>query len=252
MAQDSAPQQSAFLSPRLKVRVSVRRVIAVGVRTQTSHLIHTIMVRDTARVEAFSDGVFTIAMTLLVLEIEVPRGVLDNGQLIRNLLAEWPKFAAYLTSFSTIGMLWMSHHYLFKHIERSDNLLFYTNLLLLLLVTFVPFPTALLAEYLGSSGETTAAVLYAATFFAISLAFLLLWQHAAHKRRLISESVEQSVVRGVTRSYRSRPIFRFALLLLAFVNAYVSLILTFALAVLFAIPPKAWAKPRPVARKREH
>jgi len=122
-----------------------------------------------ARLEAFSDGVFAIAATLLVLELRVPRGV---GDLAQTLLDAWPAYAAYLVSFLTIGIIWVNHHTLLEHIRRVDRPFLYLNVLLLLWVAIVPFPTSVLDEYLLSDrGATVAAVLYGAVGLLIAVAF---------------------------------------------------------------------------------
>src|SRR5690349_6439507 len=107
--------------------------------------------RETTRVEAFSDGVFAIAMTLLILEITVPSAregaSMDNRALLHSLLALWPSYLAFLLSFGTVLVMWINHHGLFKHAHRADNRLLFANGFLLLVVTFIPFPTAVLAQY---------------------------------------------------------------------------------------------------------
>src|SRR5436305_1988769 len=102
--------------------------------------------KETTRVEAFSDGVFAIAMTLLILEIRVPSASagppLDNWALLRSLLSLWPSYLAFLLSFGTVLVMWINHHGLFKYAHRANNRLLFANGFLLLVVTFIPFPTA--------------------------------------------------------------------------------------------------------------
>ena len=105
--------------------------------------------RETVRIEAFSDGVFAIAMTLLVIENKVPSHDLVAAKgLAQSLVALWPSYLAFLTSFVTILVIWVHNHWVFALIKRNDHPFLYWNGLLLLFVTFVPFPTALLSEYL--------------------------------------------------------------------------------------------------------
>ena len=106
---------------------------------------------STRGVEAFSDGVFAIAITLLVLDIRVPEG--HEGQLGRELLAIWPSYAAYAISFLTIGVMWLHHHHLMMFVDTVDRGLLYRNLGLLAVVGFLPFPTELLARYATGSGS---------------------------------------------------------------------------------------------------
>jgi uncharacterized membrane protein len=125
------------------------------------------------RFEAFSDGVFAIAITLLVLEIHLPdAGALSNGQMLEYLAHLWPQLLTYVTSFATIGIIWLNHHSTFVHIERVDRHALALNLVLLLMVCFVPFPTALVAKY-GALPAST--VLYGATLTAMGLSYGALW-----------------------------------------------------------------------------
>ncbi|HEX6551266.1 MAG TPA: TMEM175 family protein, partial [Ktedonobacteraceae bacterium] len=103
--------------------------------------------KETNRLEAFSDGVFAVAITLLVLNIRTPDTLLDDARLWHELFNQWPKLAAYVTSFATIGIMWLNHHRLFLHIKRINTVLVLLNLSLLLVIVFIPVPTALLADY---------------------------------------------------------------------------------------------------------
>jgi uncharacterized membrane protein len=133
------------------------------------------------RIEAFSDGVFAIAITLLVLEIHLPGAEsLNNGQILQYLNHLWPQLLTYVTSFATIGIIWLNHHGTFVHIERVDRGTLALNLLLLLTVCFVHFPTALVAKY-GALPAST--VLYGATLTAMGLTYGALWRHAMRQER---------------------------------------------------------------------
>src|SRR5215469_18784871 len=134
------------------------------------------MASETSRIEAFSDGVFAIAITLLILEIKIPPAT--QAPLRTQLLQQWPSYFAYLLSFLFIGIMWINHHRLFTHIRRSNNGLLFLNLLLLLGVSAVPFPTAVLALHLSGPGARTAAVLYSGTYLVIAVFFNLLWRYA--------------------------------------------------------------------------
>src|SRR5919198_5010225 len=120
----------------------------------------------TNRLEAFSDGVFAVAITLLVLEIAVPTG----DDLWRQLKDEWPSFAAFAVSFWVIGIIWVNHHGVIDHLKRADRGVLYLNLLMLMSVVFIPFSTALMAEHLKSGAdENVAAAVYAAAFTAMAI-----------------------------------------------------------------------------------
>ena len=159
--------------------------------------------KETGRVEAFSDGVFAIAITLLVLEFKVPH--LPEGangrDLFLALLKLWPSLVAFLGSFVAILIMWISHHGLFRLIHKIDSPFLFANGFMLLMVTFVPFPTAVLAEYLGTPGERVAAAFYIGSFVVVSIAFNVFWA-AATKRRLLRRDVPDAVVVRIRNAYR--------------------------------------------------
>jgi uncharacterized membrane protein len=156
--------------------------------------------KETGRIEAFSDGVFAIAITLLVLEIKVPtHSTVEASGLASALLSLYPSYLAFLTSFATILVMWVNHHRIFSLVRRSDHAFLYWNGLLLLFVTFVPFPTAVLAEYLLHSEAKVAAGVYAGTFLAIAIAFAGLWRHASQSGRLLAQGAKQEDVEGITK-----------------------------------------------------
>ena len=195
-------------------------------------------VKETARVEAFSDGVFAIAITLLVLELKVPHArelEATGGRLVPALLAQWPSYFAYLTSFLMILVMWVNHHMLFTHIRRTSQPFLYLNGLLLLVVTFVPFPTALLAEYVERPEAPVAAAIYAGTSVVLAIAFNLLWRHASGAGRLLDGRANATEVAAITRQYLTGPVLYFLALVLAFVWVPASVGLCLALGIYFAL-----------------
>jgi uncharacterized membrane protein len=190
--------------------------------------------KSTGRIEAFSDGVFAIAITLLILEIKVPHLPHDSSSraLWSALAALWPSYVAFLTSFVTIFIMWANHHVIFHCLRRSDARLIYVNGFLLLLVTFVPFPTALLAEHLDRPAAPAAAAFYCGTFVLIGLAFRLLWQTAVRgDRRLLQPRVTEEMVAAFTKSYRLGVPGYLVATAAAFVNVFVSVGICAALVV---------------------
>src|SRR5947209_14441146 len=145
--------------------------------------------KETGRLEAFSDGVFAVAITLLVLNIKVP-GIESDIKLWQTLLDEWPMMiAAYATSFVTIGVMWLNHHRLYVHITRTNTVLMLLNLSLLLVIVFIPVPTALLAEYILIPDQHIAAIVYSGTFLAMAICFYVLWRYASYHNRLLGKNV---------------------------------------------------------------
>jgi uncharacterized membrane protein len=189
---------------------------------------------ETARIEAFSDGVFAIAITLLILEIKVPPA--EQGDLARQLLRQWPSYFAFLLSFLFIGVMWINHHRMFTHIRRADHGLLFFNLLLLLGVTVVPFPTAVLATHLEASDARTAAALYNGTYFVLAIFFNVLWRYAV-SRHLIDHALAASSG-AISKQYAFGPLMYLVCLALGWISVPLSLTINTALAVFFALPPK--------------
>ena len=192
--------------------------------------------RETARIEAFSDGVFAIAVTLLVLNLQVPHNMREDRELLQALLNQWPSYLAYVTSFAQITIMWINHHRLFTVIRRTDTLLLLFNGLLLLGVTFVPFPTAVLAEYLPRAGAHIAAAAYSGTYAVIAVLFNLLWRYSAHNNRLLDHEANAHVVNAITRAYSFGPPLYVLLFLLAFVNVGACVAMNLAFAIFWALP----------------
>lgn len=194
--------------------------------------------KETGRVEAFSDGVFAIAITLLVLNLKVPSaGDLPAGTgLLTVLLDQWPSYVAYVVSFLTILIMWINHHTLFKLITRTDHIFLMLNGLLLLTISVVPFPTALVAEYVERSDQVVASEIYCGLFVLIAVTFNLLWFYAARHHRLLGRHVDPRAVQDITRAYRFGPLLYLIAFALSYVNAVVSLLICGLLAVYFALP----------------
>jgi len=186
-------------------------------------------VEETGRVEAFSDGVFAIAMTLLVLDIKVPHELGGGQSLAQALASQWPTYLAFLTSYATILIMWVNHHRLFTHIARWDDRLLFAN------------GAPLVADYLGQAGQFTAAMVYNGTFIVIAICFNLLWASASKEGRLLRADHDVEAVRGITDSYRFGPLFYVATFIVGLVSVTASLVLSLALAVYFALPSRVSA-----------
>jgi uncharacterized membrane protein len=195
---------------------------------------------ETVRIEAFSDGVFAIAITLLVLGIKVPKPheLGAGGSLGSTLIKQWPHYLAFVTSFVTILAKWVNHHRIFSFIQRTDHPFLYWNGLLLLFITFMPFPTTLLAEYLLHPEAKVAGAVFAGTYVASAFAFKGLWHHASKNGRLLARNVDNREIRQITRQYRFGPLLYLAAFALSFVSVGVSVGLCLSLAVFFGF--KGW------------
>jgi uncharacterized membrane protein len=186
-------------------------------------------------VEAFSDGVIAIAITLLVLEIAVPAG---GGTLLSRLAEQWPVYLAYLVSFVVVGATWLSHHAIMRDVRRVDHGLLVLNLGLLLVISFIPFPTKVVGEELLAldlGNQRTAAILCGLTFFALGVAFNALWWWA-RRHDLLSEHVTPDAAAARSRHFRIGPLAYAVTTGLAFVHPLVSIAATGVVAFSFLVP----------------
>jgi uncharacterized membrane protein len=180
------------------------RIVAVKTEQKT---IGTQGEKETGRLEAFSDGVFAIAITLLVLELKVPDLHTAGGSpwlLGKALLQQWPSYVGLVTSFFTVLIMWVHHHAIMRNVCRTDTWLHFANGCLLLVVTFVPYPTAVLASYLQTQAAKMAAGFYAGTFVGIAL-FFYLFIRAAFRKPLLSADASQEFINKTCRSYTLGP-----------------------------------------------
>jgi uncharacterized membrane protein len=194
--------------------------------------------KETGRAEAFSDGIFAIAVTLLILEIRAPaqHDIGSDGALWHALRGLWPAYLAYIISFATILVTWINHHAIMRLVARTDHAFLLLNGLLLALITAVNFPTSLIAEYIGHPGEQAAALAYSGVFLLMAFAFNILWRYTIWHDRLLLASADRAQVRAIDRRFRFGPLYYVAAFAVAFVNAKASLIFCLLLAVLFALP----------------
>jgi uncharacterized membrane protein len=192
---------------------------------------------STGRLEAFSDGVIAVAITLLVLNIDIPD--LKPGEtLAHGLAAQWPFYAAYVTSFLTIGIIWINHHVMIGRLREADRAILFLNLLLLMSIAVIPFGTKLMAEYLRkSSGQHLAAAVYGGSllvmglFFAVLNAHILLAKHHRLARPLSAEHRRQILVRSVSG------VIPYAVAtVLAAVSPYLTVAICFGLVLFYALP----------------
>src|SRR5437660_3585750 len=177
---------------------------------------------STSRTEAFSDGVLAIAITLLVLDLRVPDA---KGGLWHALVRQWPSYASYVVSFLIIGIIWINHHAVFQQIARTDRTLLLLNLVLLMTVAFIPFPTAVLARYLRTGhDEHVAAAVYSGAMALMGTAFAALWLYASHEGRLLKPGLSRTEVRSLSRSFiLGTPLYALTIAV-AFVDATLCLV----------------------------
>jgi uncharacterized membrane protein len=187
-----------------------------------------------ARVEAFSDAVFAIAITLLDLEIAIPNG--PDRTLWHDLKDQWPSYAAYLVSFFVIGIIWINHHGIFTHITKVDYGVLYINLALLATVAFIPFPTALFAEHLRSGAdEEVAAAVYSGSLALMGLSSGALWLYIPRHPSLHSPSLTAEEIARTNRvALVGAPAFIVAIAI-AFVSPALTLVIIAGVAAFYAV-----------------
>jgi uncharacterized membrane protein len=190
---------------------------------------------STTRLETFADGVFAIAATLLILNVDAQiRDVTPN--LGHRLVEIWPSYIAYAVSFVTIGIIWSNHHTVMGQLGRVNRTFLMLNVFLLLCVAFLPFPTRLVAENLRDRTELKpAALAYGATMTVMSICYLSLWLYAITDRRLLREDSDPRTVSGITRSYLPGFPTYFIATLMAFVSPLASVALFGAIALFYVV-----------------
>ncbi len=188
---------------------------------------------ETGRVEAFSDGVFAIAITLLILAVAVDQDR-AQGTLSNQLLHLWPAYLAYAVSFVTVGIMWINHHQIFRHFACVDRTLLLLNVLLLMLISFTPFSTRVVAEFAHTQADRrAAALLYGINMTMTAILFFAVWMYGSS--RLLGADADRREVSGITRSYLPGvPLYGTATLL-AFASPVASLVMFGSLATFYAV-----------------
>ena len=190
---------------------------------------------STRRLEAFADGVFAIAATLLILNVDAQVGE-GSGAIGHRLLAIWPSYIAYAVSFVTIGIIWSNHHTVMGQLGRVNRVFLLQNVFLLMCVAFLPFPTRLVAEHLRDRHDLQpAALAYGATMTVMAVCYIALWIYAAGGRRLLREDSDPRTVSGITRSYLPGAPLYLAATLVALASPLASVALYGAIALFYVI-----------------
>ncbi len=193
--------------------------------------------QGTQRIEAFSDGVFAIAITLLIIEIGVPHPSGDRG--LQDALADlWPSYGAYVLSFVMIGIYWANHHSFFRLFLRTDHFFLILNVVFLMAIAFMPFPTAVLGEYLRDAGERDAAVgFYAFGLLLPAVGWLSIWLYA-NARDLLDERLAPDYVRFLTVQYVLSTGVYVVAVAVSFVSAWAALAICVGFTLLYLLPPR--------------
>lgn len=161
------------------------------------------MEKETARIEAFSDGVFAIAITLLVLDLHLPESdnITSGKVLLQKLAQEWPSYSAFALSFFSIFIMWVNHHKLFKQIYQRNTALMFANGLILFFIALTSHTTALLARYYQGSTSSVAVAIYTGMFVCINLSYNLLWHIASRNKALLRPDISDAAIHQIKRNY---------------------------------------------------
>jgi uncharacterized membrane protein len=207
---------------------------------------------STGRLEAFSDGVFAVAITLLVLDIHPPGDAHSADELWRRLGDLWPHYAAYAVSFLVIGIVWVNHHAVMDLIARVDRQLAFLNLLLLMAVALIPFATAVLADYLARGGPAahSAAAAYSGVISLMGIAFGALWIYASRDARLLVDDFPRGELPRITRRFVIGTPIYFSAIGVAFLSAPACLVMHAALATYYALSRQGGGMARPAGMER--
>ncbi len=206
--------------------------------TETTSGEHGVRLSPTNRVEAFSDGVMAIAITLLILEIDVPRG----EHLLDQLLHEWPSYLAYLASFFTIGIIWLNHHAFFNRLRHIDHQLQWWNLMLLLSVSFLPFPTAVLADYVEEGGNNAriAAAFYGLVGVLMTIPWVFMWRRLARRPELFEPGFDARFARSEgSRAWVGVLVYAICIAV-GMLSPIAALVLFLAVALFYAVTSQGW------------
>ncbi len=195
---------------------------------------------STQRLEAFSDGVFAIAITLLILEIKVPQlDFASADTLAAALFGQWASYLGYVLSFTMIGIYWVNHHYIFRFYRGTDHVFNLLNLFFLMTISFLPFPTAILSEYVENAGAASVAVMfYAFGLLLPSLGFGLMWFYASGDYRLIDRRLTTEFVRGLRRKLFVSILINAAIIGLSYWFYKLGLAICIGIALLFLLPSR--------------
>jgi len=191
--------------------------------------------RDTGRLEAFSDGVIAVAITLLILDIHVPPFDAKTS-LLQALLNHGVTYLGYVISFTIIGLFWANHHYMFKYIRQTDHFLLLLNTMALMCLVFIPFTTALLGAHFDDGYATAAAMIYSASLLLTSILYNAVWWYASTHKHLLANDLSSQVIEQMTRRYFiSIPLYLVTLLVSA-LSVRASFALYIAIALIYAFP----------------
>ncbi len=195
---------------------------------------------STLRLEAFSDGVFAIAITLLIIEIKVPSHEdLKNQTLFQYIGHQWPKYFAYVLSFINIGIYWANHHYLFKFFKNTNHVFNLLNVFFLMAIAFLPYPAGILGEYIMEPEHTrTAVAFYAFAMCLPAMGYFMIWIYAINNKSIINIKLSSRFIKSLTLQYAISNLLYIVAFIISFFSAIASITLSVALTLVYLLPSK--------------
>ena len=201
---------------------------------------------ETGRLATFADGVFAIAATLLILNVDtyVRSCAGEHADLAQHLLCGWPSYIAYVVSLLTIGIIWANHHTVMDQIARVDRTFLMLTVGFLMVVAFIPFPTGLVAQNINGPGARAATVTYGITLFLTAAMFNAIWFYAVKGRRLLRDDADERAVRGISRTFVLGPWIYIGATLLAAADPTAGAIAFMLFALFWVIESTAFGRDR--------
>jgi uncharacterized membrane protein len=195
------------------------------------------MEKETSRVETFSDSVFAIALTLLILGIKVPdlSDFTSNEKLYHALFNLWPSYFAFILSFTAVLIMWINHHGFFKYLKKINPVFLFANGFLLLTVTFINFPTAVLAKYFDTEAFNIASAFYCGSMVLISVSFNILWFSSAYKRKLVKDEITDDLIIKIRNAYWLGFVIYLAAFIISFFFPFLGLSICISLWIFWTI-----------------
>lgn len=191
--------------------------------------------KETGRLEAFSDGVFGVAVTLLAIEIAVKENPLQTNEgLWKEIINNWPRYFGYFNSFATVLLMWMSHHEIFKRVKKTSMRLVLANGLLLLLIALVPYPTRTLSEFLETPARQAAILFYVGYFIFISIGFNLLCRAALQEKNVLNDASLRKPLTQIARHQFAGLLLNMIVTVVALFYPLIALVMNFVLWIFFA------------------
>jgi uncharacterized membrane protein len=228
---------------QLKLRCGVP---ANGCRNRTRSFAVASGTVETGRLETFVDGVFAIAATLLILSVDAGVGSPSGADLRHELVTAWPSYVAYAVSFLTVGIIWANHHTVMDQVGRADRTFLMLTVGFLMVVAFIPFPTRLVALYLGKDGARAATITYGITLTLTAVMFNAVWFYAAKGGRLLRADADKRAVRGITRTFVLGPWIYLAATMVAAIRPSAGAVVFLIFALFWVVESSVFGRDRSV------